>query len=127
MKILGLCFLLFFCLASVLQAQIWPNQDTPSLQKNDQVAQNSLSTEHLSLFKNSRSTLHLRLRKVEPSDDSSDIFSEPFCAYIRTYRVKREYRNSDVVSPAGYTTCVPSKRFEMKSAVQVQTESPVDK
>ena len=73
------------------------------------------------------STLHLRLRKVNPDDDLSGIFSEPFCAYIRTYRVKREYRNSDVVSPAGYTTCVPSKRFEMKSAVQVQTESPVDK
>ena len=54
MKILGLCFLLFFCLASVLQAQIWPNQDTPSLQKNDQVAQNSLSPEYVPLFRNSR-------------------------------------------------------------------------
>ena len=42
----------------------------------------------------------------------------PGCAYMRTYRVKRRRRGSDVVGPAGYTTCVPMRRFEMRSAVQ---------
>lgn len=121
MKILGLCFLLSVCLAPISQAQKWPNQDTPNLTKTDQVPQNSLSTGHLSFFEHSQSTPHLRLHRVDP-DALSEMFSEPFCAYMRTYRVKREYRNSDVVSPAGYTTCVPSTRFEVRSAVQVQSE-----
>ncbi|MGA9353139.1 MAG: hypothetical protein WBV46_05570 [Terriglobales bacterium] len=48
------------------------------------------------------------------------------CAYMRTYRVKRQERGSDVVVPAGYTTCVPTRHFEMKSAVQTQTEAGDD-
>ncbi|HTR23243.1 MAG TPA: hypothetical protein VMI10_04620 [Terriglobales bacterium] len=40
------------------------------------------------------------------------------CAYMRTYRVKRHRRGWDVVGPAGYTTCVPMRRFEMRSAVE---------
>jgi hypothetical protein len=43
--------------------------------------------------------------------------SETGCAYMRTYRVKREERDSDAVRPAGYTVCVPMRRFEMKSTV----------
>jgi len=45
------------------------------------------------------------------------------CAYMRTYRVKRQARDSDTVFPAGYTTCVPMQRFEMKSAVETRTDS----
>jgi len=41
---------------------------------------------------------------------------------MRTYRVKRDHPGSDMTRPAGYTTCVPSKRFEVKNAVQVQSE-----
>jgi|SRR5215470_6263510 len=53
-----------------------------------------------------------------PSTAPSDFY----CAYMRTYRVKRHHRGSDVVSSAGYTKCVPSNRFEMRSAVQIHTE-----
>jgi hypothetical protein len=49
-------------------------------------------------------------------DGSSD------CAFMRTYRVRREQRGSDAVRPAGYRTCVPTRRFELRSAVQVQAE-----
>jgi hypothetical protein len=45
------------------------------------------------------------------------------CAYMRTYRVKRQARDSDAVAPAGYTTCVPTRRFEMRSAVETHTNS----
>jgi hypothetical protein len=47
---------------------------------------------------------------------------EKFCAYIRAYRVRREYKGSDVVIPAGQTTCLPSSRFNIRSAVMTQTE-----
>jgi len=42
------------------------------------------------------------------------------CAYIRAYRVRRESRYSDAIAPAGYKTCVAAKRFEFKSAMQVE-------
>ena len=42
------------------------------------------------------------------------------CAFMRTYRVKRRWRGSDAVSPAGYRTCVPVRRFEMRSAVETR-------
>jgi hypothetical protein len=44
---------------------------------------------------------------------------DTFCAYMRTYRVKREERGSDVTRPAGYTTCVPVQRFGVKRAAPV--------
>ena len=47
------------------------------------------------------------------------------CAFMRTYRMKREARGSDVTRPAGYTVCVPTRRFEMKSTVEVIQE-PAD-
>jgi hypothetical protein len=55
---------------------------------------------------------------ILPSDDHNAM-----CAFMRTYRVKREFRDSDVTRPAGYTTCVPAARFTMKSTVwTVETE-----
>jgi hypothetical protein len=41
---------------------------------------------------------------------------DSFCAFMRTYRVKRDERGSDVTRPAGYTTCVPVQRFGVKRA-----------
>ena len=60
-------------------------------------------------------------------DSDMDSVRETFCAYIRAYRVKRESRGSDVMAPAGYTTCVPAQRFELRSAVITQTEVGGDK
>lgn len=48
---------------------------------------------------------------------SQELDGTEFCAYMRTYRVKRESRGSDATRPAGYTTCVPAARFTIKSAV----------
>jgi hypothetical protein len=61
-----------------------------------------------------------------PDDRDSSIFSlddrEWSCAYMRTYRVKREARDSDITRAAGYTKCVPIERFEMKRAVELEVE-----
>lgn len=38
------------------------------------------------------------------------------CLSIRSYVVKRDSKNSDSVHPTGYTTCVPAKRFRLKTA-----------
>jgi hypothetical protein len=35
------------------------------------------------------------------------------CAYMRTYRVKRDSPDSDSTRPAGYTTCVPLAKFRV--------------
>ena len=49
--------------------------------------------------------------------------TDNFCAYMRTYRVKRRWPGSDAVAPAGYATCVPTRRFEVRSAVECHTDS----
>jgi hypothetical protein len=104
MKILLLCCLLFVCVAPVSQAQ------ESSKPKTDQATvQDSRSGDTHHLF-NSK------------PDNPYGAIAENSCAYIRAYRVRRESPNSDVVTPAGYTTCVPTRRFEFKSAVEVQTE-----
>jgi hypothetical protein len=38
------------------------------------------------------------------------------CLSIRSYVVKRDSKNSDSVHPAGYSTCVPARRFRLKTA-----------
>jgi len=49
------------------------------------------------------------------------------CATMRTYRVKRREYGSEAVAPAGYTTCVPVRRFEIRSAVETQTDSGAER
>jgi hypothetical protein len=38
------------------------------------------------------------------------------CLSIRSYVVKRDSKNSDSVHPAGYSTCIPARRFRLKTA-----------
>ena len=102
MKIFGLCFLLFVWLAPILHAQ-----DSPK-PKSDQAAIENAPAPADRIILNLDSEL-------SPSPYS-------YCAYMRTYRVKRDHPGTDMTRLAGYTTCVPSKRFEMRSAVQVQSE-----
>lgn len=45
------------------------------------------------------------------------------CLSIRSYVVKRDSKNSDSVHPAGYSTCVPAKRFGLKTADARETVS----
>jgi len=102
MKIFGLCFLLFVGLAPISQAQ-----DSPKPKSDRTTIENAPALAD-------RIILNLD-SELSPSPYS-------YCAYMRTYRVKRDIPGSDLTRLAGYTTCFPSKRFEMRSAVQVQSE-----
>ena len=42
--------------------------------------------------------------------------ADMMCLSIRSYVVKRDSKNSDSVHPAGYSTCVPARRFRLKTA-----------
>lgn len=57
--------------------------------------------------------------KIEPEPAGDQ---QLFCAYMRTYRVKREYQDSDFVRPTGYAECIPTQRFEVKRAFEIQKD-----
>jgi len=121
MRILGLCLLLFVCVAMLCptmpaQAQS-PNQNQTAAKTDSSGTWNVRPGSGLHFLKPDRDGVLV----LKPDWDGI-LAAEGFCAYMRTYRVKREYRNSDEVRPAGYTTCVPSKRFEVRSAVEVHAE-----
>lgn len=117
MKMMRLCFLLLFsvCLAGVSYGQNAANQDSAkakgSRQEPDLLAGQVVPGTTDRLIYNLKPDLF-----VPDSEGSS-------CAYMRTYRVKRQTPGSDAVGPAGYTTCVPTRRFEVRSAVQTRTDS----
>jgi hypothetical protein len=105
MKILGLSFLLL-CLIATSAAQSLSDP-----QKSDQIT-----------TQDSRSSGTLLLPDLTRDRASWNESTTSYCAYMRTYRMKRKSRGSDVVSPASYTKCVPTARFELRSTVQIQTE-----
>jgi hypothetical protein len=49
------------------------------------------------------------------------------CEYLRVYRVRRPYVNSDVTVPSGYTVCVPSWKTNLRSAVETRSGPVIDK
>lgn len=110
MKILGLCFFLF---NFIFLTPICHSQESSAAKNAPTTVENSpAAADGIVLDLNSSSTT------AGP---------EHSCAYMRTYRVKRDRPASDMTRPAGYTTCVPFKRFEVRSAVQVQDESTAHK
>ena len=118
MKVLGLSLLLL-CLVATAAAQ-----SSSDPQKGNQVtAQDSRSSGTLLLPHLTRD--RALWSEWEPHDwriPEGVSGTNSYCAYMRTYRMKRESRDSDAVRLAGYTKCVPSNRFETRNAVQIQTE-----
>jgi hypothetical protein len=54
--------------------------------------------------------------RVQPL--SPPVQGDTLCLSLRTYRVARVSPGSDAVRPAGYSTCQPSSRFQVKTAVE---------
>ena len=50
----------------------------------------------------------LTLRQLQAND--------PTCYTIRSYVVARDSKDSDSTHPAGYSTCLPSDRYHVKTA-----------
>lgn len=115
MNKLGLLFFLFICLG-ISSAQTAPQAASPRAKSSRQSA--LLAAQ---VADGTRDRLILNMQPDTP--DSLDGANANACAYMRTYRVKRQTGGSDAVAPAGYTTCVPTRRFEMRSAVETRTES----
>ena len=111
--VLLLCVVFWLCLAAEAQ-QPSPEATTPHLDYSKPNI--DLAATWRTQAKVSKSPFEVKSAPVFA--DSSDYF----CAYMRTYRVKTVSPGSDAVTPAGYTTCVPSARFEMRNAVSTQTD-----
>jgi hypothetical protein len=50
--------------------------------------------------------------------------NEVFCLTLRTYRVARVSPDSDTTKFAGYSTCTPGARFQLKTAVDAREINP---
>lgn len=50
----------------------------------------------------------------DPSSESAN--NDKTCYSIRSYVVARDSKDSDSTHPAGYSTCLPSDRYRVKSA-----------
>jgi len=117
MKILGLSVFLIVCvtvcLAGACYAQDADNQASPPVKlvtsDSDWLA--------APVAGGAADRLILNLNSDQPNSLNNS------CATMRTYRVKRRSRGSEAVGPAGYTTCVPMRRFEVHNAVETQTDS----
>jgi hypothetical protein len=121
MKTMRLCFLLFLFvgLASVSYAQHARANSSKADSSNAKSSEAEYPTSHFADGVTGR-----LLVNVKPGDlDWLNRSNTQECAYMRTYRVKRQARGSDSMVPAGYTTCVPMARFETRSAVETITDS----
>jgi hypothetical protein len=106
MKTLGLCFVLILLAGSpVISAAQTDKHSTASVSTDQKPNVDS----------SARAPIH-RDALFSADDDVT-------CAFMRTYRVKREGRGSDVVRPDGYTTCVPTTRMTLKSTVEIKTDT----
>jgi hypothetical protein len=117
MKKIALLVSVLSCAAAFLQGQ-----ESPFQHRSDQTTtQNSSEPEYYH---------HLDFERFRVKD--ADVYVYPaerdqeYCAHIRAYIVRREHQGSDVVVPSGYVTCVPSKRFEFKSAVLGEAASSTE-
>jgi hypothetical protein len=128
MKILGLLLFLFVCLG--VSAQNAPkasagadSQGQDSRKTKSAKPQSDLLAAQVTGGADDRLLINMNMKPDTP--DSLDNANS--CAYMRTYRVKRQARSFDTVAPAGYTTCVPMRHFEMRSAVETRAPSDGDR
>lgn len=121
MKPLGLCFL-FLSSVFVADASAQQQSNSPALNTDNAAIQKWLARGEQTMLPRIDSD------RVILSPDDGDGFTlslhdnNASCVYMRTYRVKREARDSDVTRPAEYTTCVPVARFMVKRAVEPKLE-----
>lgn len=103
MKTLGLCFL-FLSFVLVVTAPAQEQSSAPILNPDKAAIQKWLARDGQTNWPRIQGD-----RFILSLDDM-----ETTCAYMRTYRVKREAPDSDTTRSAGYTTCVPMTRFAVK-------------
>jgi hypothetical protein len=105
MKTLGLCFLL-------LPFMFVPSLSAQDQSKNSQMTADDAIVQLWNAHAGQTDGARVEGDKLIISSDN-DL---NYCLYLRVYRVKLEAKKSDVTVPSGYTTCVPTNRFEKRSA-----------
>ena len=113
MKYSGLCFLSALMLAGSASAQ---SQPSSSLSKADRAVIQEWTAHAQTDLQQNKSD-----RIIFSAEDRDD-----YCAFIRTYRMKREESSSDITRPAGYTTCVPMQGIEIKRAIAPVGKPPAE-
>jgi len=103
---------LLFGMSTLISAQSQKTNETPNIKADKAAVQDWL----VKAQRSQDSGIVLNALTSESDGRDQD------CAFLRTYRMKREHRGSDTTRPAGYTTCVPLARFTTKSAVQIVAE-----
>jgi hypothetical protein len=74
--------------------------------------QNALDPKRLDQYRLDRVKGDPRIRHFKL--DASD--ADTTCYSIRSYVVARDSKDSDSTHPAGYSTCLPSNRYQLRSA-----------
>jgi len=74
--------------------------------------QNALDPKRLDQYRLDRVKGDPRIRHFKL--DASD--ADATCYNIRSYVVARDSKDSDSTHPAGYSTCLPSNRYQLRSA-----------
>jgi len=116
MRLYGL-LLTILALTALCLGNDQPAQDSLTAASSDQSQQQRASAPDILQSHDSRlDPYHRYVRRDEPRTVT--------CLKLRTYFLAREGRDSDTVEPAGYTTCQPASRYEMKFAVAPGSTAP---
>ena len=121
MKTMGLCFVL---LAVVVPLSIAQSPRLLPQSEPDASGMNLDNDAMKKLLESDRGSRGVRMYRIRP--DSWRGASDADCATMRTYRVKREAADSDVVRPSGSTTCVPMAKFRFQEAVPKLEPDPAE-
>ena len=105
-RLLVLSLLILLCVATVAA-------QSPSGKSNDSSSASSenkkVSPETRALDSNTQDASAQHILTLEQND--------AVCYTLRTYRVARLSPESDATKPAGYSSCLRSSRFQLKTAV----------
>jgi hypothetical protein len=121
MKTLGLCFVLFASLTPLGVAQI---SNLPTQNQSNTSGTNLDNDAMKKLLESYRGSRAVRTYRFKSDSQAGEL--ELTCGTMRTYRVKREAPDSDVVRPSGYTTCVPMAKFRIEEAVPKLEADPAE-
>jgi len=118
-RLLGLCLLISLCvaMAAAQSSQVNSlNSSEPASAQSSSAESGAVRVRFDSIQNDSESAESAPPVRVRPLFTPAQ--GDTFCLSLRTYRVARVSADSDVTRPAGYSTCQPSARFQVKTAVE---------
>jgi len=102
---------------SLLLCSAWCGASDQDLRHATASVESRSARSHLELFRSPQDRQISRTFPRKKWDFEPDV---SVCYSMRTYVVVRESQHSDVTQRAGYVTCQPAWKFEMRKAVDVR-------